>query len=333
MSFKKTIKQCVGSLCESQLILPVLRKLSINTNNVAYYHYVGESVPYYQAFYSGCTAQKFSHDLKYLSRIFEFASLAEVLACTPGQADDSRPLLAITFDDGFDLVKNQELMEIMNQYHIKATSFVITSCIGNRRMMWRHQLSAIQSLVGESIWRSEYNKLASLCGFQPAFTGENLLKASSRWDMAKKDEWANLLWERCQLPPLADYLAENKPYMDWDGLEQWMAAGHTVGFHTHTHPYCSRLAENDLGQEIINPATNLMEQLKIKELPLSYPFGDRFQPELEKKLFAKKIFNAFFGVKGFSLKTVSHDKLERVGVEGAVIGERVLRSHVTARLI
>jgi peptidoglycan/xylan/chitin deacetylase (PgdA/CDA1 family) len=331
MSFKSAIKKCLSTVCESRILLPLIRRSAMNDVNIIYYHYIGDPVPHYQAFGNGCTISEFAQDLEYLSRIFEFASLSEVLARAPGKGNPKRPTLAVTFDDGFDL-SNQGVMEIMEDYNIKATTFVVTSCIDNRRMMWRHMLSAIQSLTPESIWRSQYNELALSSGFDPIKNGEGLLKVSSRWEMNHKDEWAAQLWERCELPPISEYLAERQPYFGWSGLEQWIASGHSVGFHTHTHPYCSRLQQADLESELIEPAITLKQRLNIEELALSYPFGDRLRPEMDQKLFEQRQFKALFGIDGFSRKDVSNEKLERVGVEGGHTGWSIFRGHVAARL-
>ena len=331
MSLKTTIKKYVGAACESRFLLPMVRRSALNSVNVVYYHHLGDPAPHYQAFYNGCTASKFAQDLECLSRVFDFAPLSDVLACEHGEGSRGRPKLAVTFDDGFNL-RSQGVMQILEDYGVKATTFVITSCIDNRRMMWRHMLSAIQTLMPESVWRPQYNELALSGGFRPIEHGEGLLKAASRWEMRHKDEWAALLWTRCELPPISEYLAERQPYFGWTGLEEWITAGHSVGFHTHTHPYCSRLQQADMESELIQPAIYLKQRLGIEELSFSYPFGDRLQPDLEHVLFEQGVFKALFGIGGFSRKGVSNEKLDRAGVEGDHIGWIVFRGYVVARL-
>ena len=157
--------------------MPIVRHSSLDAINVIYYHHVGDPAPHYKAFYNGCTAAKFAQDLECLSRVFDFSPLSEVLASKRGEESRGRPKLAVTFDDGFDL-GNQGVMQIMEHYGVKATTFVITSCIGNRRMMWRHMLSAIHTLAPESVWGPQYNELAVACGFRPIERGEGLLAAA-----------------------------------------------------------------------------------------------------------------------------------------------------------
>jgi len=324
------VKTAVGVLVQSRLLRTAVCRSARRTANILYYHHVGASTPHYQAFHSGCTASKFARDLQWLSSVFEIATLGDIIACGRDDTTLERPRLAITFDDGFD-VRTSGVMQILDDCRVRATTFVITSCIDNQRMMWRHMLSAIQALTREIVWRREFNELSLACHFRPTARDEGLLSAAARWDMRHKDEWAALLWSRCGLPPLREYLEETRPYFTWTGLEQWLAAGHSVGFHTHTHPFCSQLQHADMDHELVQPALDLKRRLGISQLPLSYPFGDRLQPALERTLFDRGIFQALLGIKGFSPRGTPNEKLERAGAEADHIGWTLFRSALVAR--
>ena len=47
----------------------------------------------------------------------------------------------------FDLLGNG-VVDFLEDHGIKATFFVITNCLDNRRMMWRHKLFAMLSAIG-----------------------------------------------------------------------------------------------------------------------------------------------------------------------------------------
>jgi peptidoglycan/xylan/chitin deacetylase (PgdA/CDA1 family) len=330
MKFKGSIKSVLGAICESPLLRPQVRRSALRSVNVVYSHCVGNPGPHYTAFYNGCTAARFSEDLQRLSRVFDFAPLDEVLADQSSTSVRDRPILAVTFDDGLDL-RESGAMEVLDRHGIKATAFVITSCLDNRKMMWRHMLSAIQTMVSDRVWRAKYNELALNHGLDPIEGGQDLMAVSRRWDMKHKDELAAELWNRCQLPPVETYLAEKRPYFGGEGLRSWLAAGHSIGFHTHTHPYCSQLQSTDLEGEFIQPALELKQRLGLGELSLSYPFGDRLQPALEHELFETGIFKAFFGIRGFKQKGVSNEKLERANIEGPGLGWAVFAANLLGR--
>jgi peptidoglycan/xylan/chitin deacetylase (PgdA/CDA1 family) len=282
MRFKAVVKPAAW-LLQSALAAPFLRYCVRDTTNVVYYHLVGEAAPHYRLFYAGCTLPTFRGHLEYLKRIFDFVSLAEALEPDSDRPSGSRPRVAITFDDGFDL-RREGVLAVLREFRIRATSFVITSCIGNERLMWRHMMSAIQTLTPENVWRGAYNELARGFGYMEISPAESLLRATKGWPPRQKDNWAAQLWAACRMQPMDEYLDRHKPYFDWDGLGQWMDEGHTVGFHTHTHPYCSRLTKDELADELVRPAEALRARMGLGSLDLSYPFGDRLEPEFEREL-------------------------------------------------
>src|SRR5205807_4650615 len=130
MSLEQAVKNIVGRVCESAVLRPCVRKSALRSINVVYYHYVGEAAPHYQTFYTGCTVSKFERDLRQLSRVFDFAPLGEVVGMPSATPNGDRPLMAVTFDDGLRL--SEEVFDALDRYHVSATTFVITSCVGNR---------------------------------------------------------------------------------------------------------------------------------------------------------------------------------------------------------
>ena len=96
-----------------------------------------------------------------LGRHFEFAPLSEVLA--DNAAGGSSRRLAVTFDDGFDLIAGGAL-DVLNAHRVKATSFVLTAMLGNRGLMWRNKLSAILALRSAETCVRAYNALADRAG-------------------------------------------------------------------------------------------------------------------------------------------------------------------------
>ena len=206
------IKKAIAALAATPMAVYAIRHLARHDANIIYYHHVGGACPHYDAFYAGCTASRFADDLHWLSRLFTFAPLDEILERSPATRASRRPRLAITFDDGFNLCR-PEMIDILDRYGIKATTFVITSCLDNARLMWRHMLSVIQSLVPEEVWRARFDQLAIERNFASAAPGESVLRATRSWPPHSKDAWAEALWGRCGLRPRAEYLEANKPVL------------------------------------------------------------------------------------------------------------------------
>jgi peptidoglycan/xylan/chitin deacetylase (PgdA/CDA1 family) len=328
MILKRFVKGVAGALCGSRLLAPLVTSRARHLVNVIYYHYIGEPAPHYESFYAGCTLDRFARDLDQLSRVFTFASLADIVAANQLDNSTSRPTIAVTFDDGFDL-RRAGVTDVLARYRVPATSFVITSCVGNERLMWRHKLSAIQALAEEATCVAEYNNITTRLALAPIKSASQLMDATREWDMEAKDVLAAELWDRCKLLPESEYLKTYKPYFTWDGLRDWIAAGHSIGFHTHSHPYCSRLEESDLDSELIQPAMDLKTKLGLRGLCLSYPFGDRLSAHLENRLFAQGVFTAFFGISGPSRKGTSNQHLERMQTESDGVSWSVLARSLT----
>lgn len=307
MNPRALVKQTLG---RAALVPPLSLRTRRSLNgriDVVYYHYVGSDNPWFHEFYGDTTLQRLDHDLKLLSRWFTFAPLRDVVVGT-AVGVGGKPPLAVTFDDGLDLGAGLDLLE---RYGVKATTFVITDCIDNENLMWRNKLSAIKALrSGDAIVRA-YGTL----GIAPIAEGRELMRASTAWAMSRKDEFADALWKAVEMPPLAEFLAEHKPYLGWDDLREWRSRGHEVGLHTKTHPYCVRLRGEEIDEEVVEPAALLRERLGLDWLALSYPFGARLPLPIEADLHSQGVFDSALGIAGFAPAGTPPHRLERASAE------------------
>jgi peptidoglycan/xylan/chitin deacetylase (PgdA/CDA1 family) len=302
------VKRGLGRVAASPPLRRRTRAAFADRVNVVYYHYVGGPAPYYADFYAGTTLDRLDRDLARLAHWFDFAPLADVVARAPRSS--SRPLLAVTFDDGFDLIGSGAL-DVLERHGVSATTFVMTACVGNRELMWRNKLSATRALRGDAACRAAYAKLP----IAPLREGESIMSASARWPLAHKDELADALWQACEMPALDAFLTEQRPYLDWDDLRAWIDRGHAVGHHTHTHPQCARLDDGGVQAEIVEPARVLRTELGLEWLPFSYPFGSRLDAGIERELHAQGVFDCALGIEGFAPADTAPYRLERASAE------------------
>jgi peptidoglycan/xylan/chitin deacetylase (PgdA/CDA1 family) len=181
-----------------------------------------------------------------------------------------------------------------------------------------------------------YNTLMNDVGWPQVHRPEDLSSASLNWDMARKDEWATELWNRCGLPNVKHYLAENRPYLTRTGVKEWLKAGHSIGLHTRTHPMCSRLSCDGIEEEIVSPAKELKQEFGLEHVAFSYPFGDRLPAQLEAHALRRAGVSCALGIRGFSMRLESSYEWERqpAEVSGAnweTIRQGVVRSVVRNR--
>ena len=79
--------------------------------------------------------------------------------------------------------------------NIKATIFIVLSCVGNKTLMWQHKLSAIRENRGDELFVREFNRLMEKIGLRSAIRsaeGRNTL--TRQWPMNRKEEYVDALW-------------------------------------------------------------------------------------------------------------------------------------------
>ena len=305
---KRIATAALGRLAVAPGIARRTRRSVAGSTNVIYGHYVGPPLPHVAAFYTGLDAERLDRTLTSLSRWFAFAPLADVVS--GAAVGNGRPPLAVTFDDGFDMSRG-EVPEILARHGVSAAVFVITGCVGNRQLMWRNKLSAIVASAPGPVVEDAHRALAAERGLADG----DVLSASWRWQAADKDALADELWARCGMTPLDEYLDRHRPYFDWDGLRAWIAAGHTVGLHTRTHPLCERLGPDEVEDEIVAPAAQLRAELGLEQVPLSYPFGSRLAADAERRIVEEGVVSCALGVRGFAPQGTPRHRLERATIE------------------
>lgn len=299
------------------IVFAPFQKYLRSTYNILYYHYIGPNRSFYRDFFTGATLERFNKDLEYLRCLFDFTSLANIINSKNDVKKPYKPRLAITFDDGFNLAET-EILQILRHHQVKATIFLLTSCIDNQSLMWRNKLSAVRSNRPESIYINAYNNLMGKMGLGTIKQGCQLMDESIKWPMHKKEDLVDEFWRLCDMPPLTEYLEQERPYLDWKGIKLLIEDGHSVGLHTHSHPLCSKLNHSQIEDEIVIPAAILKQRLNLNSLPFSYPFGDRLQKKVEQSLYKKNIFSCALGIQGFSPLETPLPYLERVSAEGNI---------------
>jgi peptidoglycan/xylan/chitin deacetylase (PgdA/CDA1 family) len=312
---RRAVKASLGGVALSRPLAPHARRALRGRVNVVYAHYVGGSVPYYADFYVGSTREQLASDLRRLRKYVDFAPLVDVVTDGGEPSESERPRLAVTFDDGFDMIGNG-VADLLEAEGVRATTFVITATVGNENLMWRNKLSAIRALRADATVVARYNDVAARNGLRTIAHAYEVMGASAAWPMRRKEELVDTLWSLCDMPPLAEFLDEHRPYFTWHGLDEWVARGHAVGLHTATHPYCDRLDADAVEAEVVAPARLLRERLSSEFLPLSYPFGARLPRAAEGRLYEAGVFDCAFGIDGFAPRGTAPYRLERACIEG-----------------
>jgi len=299
--------------------------------SIVYYHGVWQSSSTAtKALFGGIDLDAFANDMKVLRRYFRPVSLDGVLRFNTADGGVDKPLVAVTFDDGCELTRSGAV-DVLDVLGIPATTFVVLACVGNRHLMWQHKLSAILACRGVDVFVREFNWLAEKVAPGSSIKSPEEQPFQTRlWPMGRKDEYADTLWQVCDMPPVGEFLEEHRPYVDWPDLEDWRRCGHQVGLHTRTHPFCSRLTTAEIEAEIVEPAREVCDRLGLGSVPFAYPFGDRLSREIEGEVAAKGQLSCLLGINGLSPRGTAPHHLDRAsaerGLNVSVFGRPVLKA-------
>lgn len=298
-------------------------------SSIAYYHGVFEEGDPRRRIFGGKTPAELRAEMGLLARVFEIVDLPRLLSSNEDGVASRRPLLAITFDDGLDLVRSGTA-DLLADLRIPATMFVPTLAIGCRHLLWQHKLSALASRDGPRFVR-EFNRLTEKTHAGPMLIRpDRRFAAIRRWPARRKEEWADHLWRACDMPPVDELLDEHRPYVDWSDLEAWRAKGHGVGSHSRSHPFCGALDEPEVEEEIVSAAEELQRRLGLEAIAFAYPFGDRLPPDREAALARRGVFSCMLGAEGLSPRGTPPHRLERAnadaGLDRQMFGRPVLKA-------
>src|SRR3954467_5155605 len=110
------------------------------------YHLVSEQAgPHIRHLYSSKTPEMFEQDLSYLSEIFALPGYDQLFGDLRSTRE-KRDAAFVTFDDG--LAECSSIVgPILVKHRVPCTFFLVTECIDNRHMMYRHKVSLCISKI------------------------------------------------------------------------------------------------------------------------------------------------------------------------------------------
>ena len=261
---------------------------------IIYYHGLPGRFPELSSVNQAFTLAHFRRQIRWLSNRYELITVDEVLNRS-GAKNGLTNTVCITTDDG--LADNAIFAEIVAGYGGRMTLFLNTAVLDNRDLMWRHKVNYVASMTDAARQKTLIGNLTDPSrsvgsrsrsrlpqSGQPTLRQPTLQDWSQHWPMRQKDSLADALWNRAGLAPVGEFLAWQQPYLSWQQVRSLVADGHAVGTHTVSHPDCSRLDWDDLRDEVVESARTIREHTGRPVQALTWPFGRRPKPELERRL-------------------------------------------------
>ena len=182
--------------------------------------------------------------------------------------------VAITFDDGY-LDNYSQALPILRRHACKATFFIATSFITERRLYWWDRVAyQVKQSTRDALDLHYPSHFHVSLGDRPAaiFKLLRFIKACRAFDMPRLlDELTlatGVAWSRELERGFADELL-----MTWDHVRALKQAGMDVQSHTRSHRVLQTLPADALRLELEGSSSDLLRELGEPARALAYPIG------------------------------------------------------------
>jgi len=218
--------------------------------------------------------------VEYCRRHYECVPLREGADRLRAGKYGRKPLLSITFDDGY-WDNYQYARPILNSQGVRATFFVITSLIGSRRAPWYDRLGRAATLLkdsdGPTIAQGDcdpdvHKWIAQWLERGRTWSVQQLVNEAKKLDVQTCDAIVSHLSRATHARDWED--DERDRIMTGEQLAHLAADGHEVGSHSRTHPILTRLTTDQLSDELNGSRVDLVDLLGTEVVSFCYPNGD-----------------------------------------------------------
>jgi glycosyltransferase involved in cell wall biosynthesis len=253
------------------------RRSAPDTWTVLAYHRIGRPVP--DGGPDHVSTERFRSHVRYLKRRYEIVTVGEALERLRGDRVGSRPLLSVTFDDGY--ADNVAVaLPILIEEGCRATLYPTLEAIEEGRAPWTHRLAReLQRVVLRGADGVATPKV-------PAMIASLLAEGRTMSQRALGSRIESLVNHVKRLPDeerrricgtVSEMAGQDEPgepaMLDAAGLVCWRKAGMEVGSHTARHPILSRTPPAERRAELVLSRRGLEGILGVPVLHLAYPNG------------------------------------------------------------
>lgn len=244
--------------------------------------------------------QRFADQVAHLAQQYEVVTLHELIRRRSTHSDAKRPLVAVTFDDGYaDNLANAK--PALESAHVPATVFVASGYMGGAQQFWWDELESIllrPSSLPEILRLSVGGQTREWALGQDAVYDDAQCIATRGWDVLCREDPSRrhqLYRELCAvLRPMAEADRERTlcTIRSWAGHQSSTASSHRiltqqevrtlasgpwvdVGAHTESHPVLARLPLGAQREQIGRCKERLQTVLSHPVTSFAYPYGTR----------------------------------------------------------
>jgi glycosyltransferase involved in cell wall biosynthesis/peptidoglycan/xylan/chitin deacetylase (PgdA/CDA1 family) len=195
-------------------------------------------------------AERFRRHLRYLRQWYEILPVGEAFERWRSGRPAPRPLLSVTFDDGYrDNVT--AALPILREEGCRATLYACVEAVRDGKPPWPHRLGLDLLRAGRSL--AEVSRLQAVARTVPDPQREAICAEASIGAPEKKCAAVEMM----------------RP----EDLKEWHRCGMEVGSHTATHRILARLSCEERIKELVESRRWLEETLGVPVRHLAYPNG------------------------------------------------------------
>ena len=196
------------------------------------------------------TARMFEKHVDWIASRFEIISLDDFGSITQ-RRKKSKPLAAITFDDGYSDVYHHAF-PILKRKGIPAAFFVVTDLVGTSEPPLHERLHALLARSGAA---------------DPF--------AMTRFELARlsQQELLNVIHELERTIDIGEEWRVPLKPLDWNMLREMRDAGMTIGSHTRSHPVLTREIYDRVRNEAEESRRAIEKHVGTKATCFAYPNG------------------------------------------------------------
>lgn len=240
------------------------------------YHHVADHDPAspYDPGVADATPDQFRRQMELLARFGQPIGVDELI-----RAFDGAPLpknaVMVTFDDGYRSCHDVTL-PILRAVGIRATFFVSTSFITERRLYWWERIAIVLSHARKPVASMKYPRPIEISARDPDAQRKlaDLIKDTPQLDVERfLDDLSRAFGVEWNAETEAKH-AENV-VMTWDQVRALVRAGMDVESHSRRHRVLQTLGADQLRDELAGSRTELEAQLGRPVRAIAYPVGRR----------------------------------------------------------
>ena len=226
------------------------------------------------------TVAMLEHHLDWLGRHFRIVSLDD-LGTKLRESAGSKPLAAITFDDGYSDIYHHAF-PLLKRKGIPAGIFVVTDLIGSARLPIHDELHGVLAGAAEQ-WPSMRDRLTELLQRTAVLSSQDLTDpfSATRCLLQRLPQSDVLrIIDRLQTSTATDenWRRALQP-LNWEMLAEMRKAGMTIGSHSMTHAFLTNESRDRVREEAECSRRELERKLGVQAEWFAYP-GGNFNPSV-----------------------------------------------------